>query len=434
MENIQLEHSKPIPAFYCCYLLRSTVRHASLYIGSTPNPARRLTQHNGVVKGGARRTAAEKLRPWEMVMIVEGFMSRLGALQFEWAWQNPGYSRHLRSEEEGLEAPGTTSTTKPKTTRRAKSQTPQPLEFERDPSVSKSLGTPKRKNQRRRRPQRSLTTHFADLHRLLQSPYFSNWPLRIRFFSADVYQSWKAWYDRVDIFLPGHVNILLDGSCPENSAQCSAVGARFGSVEQAKVNYDIIQDYLEKAMFLLDDPKDLSCRVCQTQIAPKEQLAVVCPQAGCHCTCHLLCLSKKFLDAMPEPDCLIPRHGACPACKATVQWSLMMQELSFRSRGEQEALAILKRKRRLDRRQQVISKAKCAGKGVDSSDVRPTSVDLDRSNNNASDDLLLDDDWFDEFASESDSDTGHRSKALSKAAPNLETVVEDSEGDDLEFL
>ncbi|GJN93291.1 hypothetical protein Rhopal_006338-T1 [Rhodotorula paludigena] len=85
-----------IAPFYACYLLRSFhPRRGGTYIGSTPDPPRRWKQHMGLVKGGAFKTRLG--RPWEMEAIVHGFPSKLLALQFEWAWQNPHASRLLHA-------------------------------------------------------------------------------------------------------------------------------------------------------------------------------------------------------------------------------------------------------------------------------------------------------------------------------------------------
>ncbi|KIP10803.1 hypothetical protein PHLGIDRAFT_65067, partial [Phlebiopsis gigantea 11061_1 CR5-6] len=86
------------PPFYACYLLKSirTPKSTATYIGSTPSPPRRIRQHNGELTQGAWKTKHN--RPWVMQMVVHGFPSKLAALQFEWAWQHPWRSRHLRDE------------------------------------------------------------------------------------------------------------------------------------------------------------------------------------------------------------------------------------------------------------------------------------------------------------------------------------------------
>ena len=88
--------SHTFPPFYACYLLKSikTPKSISTYIGSTPHPPRRIRQHNGEITQGAWKTSHN--RPWVMSMIVHGFPSKLAALQFEWAWQHPNMSRHLK--------------------------------------------------------------------------------------------------------------------------------------------------------------------------------------------------------------------------------------------------------------------------------------------------------------------------------------------------
>ena len=64
---------------YVCYILKSGNR---TYNGSTNNMKRRLRQHNGEIKGGAKCTS--RRGPWDAYCIITGFQDNIEALQTEW--------------------------------------------------------------------------------------------------------------------------------------------------------------------------------------------------------------------------------------------------------------------------------------------------------------------------------------------------------------
>lgn len=54
------------------------------YAGVSPDPQRRLRQHNKELKGGAKYTTS-KPSTWSPLCFVQGFPSKIEAMQFEWA-------------------------------------------------------------------------------------------------------------------------------------------------------------------------------------------------------------------------------------------------------------------------------------------------------------------------------------------------------------
>ncbi len=78
--------TSPIDSQNYCYLLKSHRANQS-YVGYTTDLAHRLRQHNGEIKGGAKRTRA--FRPWFPICLIFGFHDYHQALRFEWRWHHP---------------------------------------------------------------------------------------------------------------------------------------------------------------------------------------------------------------------------------------------------------------------------------------------------------------------------------------------------------
>ncbi|KAL0943303.1 Structure-specific endonuclease subunit SLX1 [Colletotrichum truncatum] len=300
--------SKPIPALYTVYILRSTVRHASLYIGSTPNPPRRLKQHNGEARGGAARTSRLSLRPWEMVGLVSGFPGSIAALKFEWALTNPHLSLHIPSASR----------------------------------ITVSAGV--KKNGHPRRPRASLNSILSNLQLLLSVPSFCRWPLKLHFFAPDVHSAWKSITATSTEPLRETLPILTDFG-PDPAARLADVAAPWG-IHALPVDYTSVKEYVEKGQSIKAFEREGSCVVCQKEINPGKSLHAVCPNTGCEGVGHLACWSRHFLHHEGERQAVVPIHGRCPRCGGDVRWVDMMKELTLRERGTKEIETLLKEKRR----------------------------------------------------------------------------------------
>ncbi|KAF2245948.1 GIY-YIG-domain-containing protein [Trematosphaeria pertusa] len=306
---------KPIPAFYCCYLLRSKNRK-SYYIGSTPNPARRLAQHNGASKGGAKRTSMQGKRPWEMTCIVTGFPSKYAALQFEWAWQNAHATRHIEKDV-------------------------------RDARVEQlQKGTKGSTSNKRKRPPMSLEARLKNLHYLLGVKSFVRWPLDVRFFAPDVFALWEKHTANMTPKLRKSILVQLtpaEPPVPATDASNEEQAFKVPDVIRAiPIAYEDCKAHVEKARTLLGDSQERSCGVCRKKANGK---VLVCPVGTCPTVTHMICLSQRFLAEEGTQDALIPIEGTCPGCHAPVKWGTLVKELSLRMYGQKEIEAMFKPKK-----------------------------------------------------------------------------------------
>ncbi|SCU81335.1 LAFA_0C04148g1_1 [Lachancea sp. 'fantastica'] len=284
-----------VPQFYCCYLLRSSLKRQSFYIGSTPDPVRRLRQHNGVLtNGSAYRTKRNGLRPWEMIACVYGFTSNIAALRFEHAWQH-SYHTHFIDDNERI--------------------------------VKNKTGG------------RSLHHKLGNIRLLLKAPFFQHMDLVVHFFDKDAVNAWEQNRFKIDsspvterseFNSPEGIGEDTTGSDDLSLLNLDKVGKLFQDVGQVYVrNIDIQQKTLATGT--------LNCGVChgsfsytddQTAEENSKPLVAFCPQEQCSFVSHLKCLHRVFLDDEfldGKRKGLIPKSGNCPLCENVMSWPTIVK-------------------------------------------------------------------------------------------------------------
>ncbi|KAJ4000609.1 hypothetical protein F5050DRAFT_1803950 [Lentinula boryana] len=281
--------SHTFPSFYACYLLKSvqTPKSNATYIGSTPNPPRRIRQHNGELTQGAWKTS--RGRPWVMQMIVHGFPSKLAALQFEWAWQHPHLSRHIR---DGNGKVFTTSG-------------------------------------------RGLKQNIQILRFMISIHPYNLWPLHVKVFTPQAMKIWQEFTNVRKVTKgKGKQKADADGSITlprgfTHTVELEGVDGKSAGGSGRTEPIDVQDEkftsaHLNKHINLLASKEPLQCSDPLTH--------ALCPQHACNGTAHLLCLSQHFLNQGPS-DLMVPRGGDCPSCSSFVLWGDVIKGCYRRATG-----------------------------------------------------------------------------------------------------
>ncbi|OAF54647.2 Slx4p interacting protein [Pseudogymnoascus destructans] len=228
-----------------------------------------------------------------MPVLVVGFPSHVGALQFEWAWQHPTLSTRLPP-------PSTTTTTTTTSTQ----PTPRP---------------------RARRPRLTLPSSLKSLHHLLASPSFCRWPLRLHFQSEEVYGAWVKACSSTAGGKEGRegrreVEVVKDYD--------SEIFAALGKVEKGAKGKG-----RGKSKAPLEEERRVgNCAAC----GQGSGIMPICASDECGVATHITCLAKHGLRDEKEggKGQILPLSAKCPRCKGEMRWSDIAGQVTGRIRGK----------------------------------------------------------------------------------------------------
>uniref|UniRef100_A0A3Q7EJE3 GIY-YIG domain-containing protein n=1 Tax=Solanum lycopersicum TaxID=4081 RepID=A0A3Q7EJE3_SOLLC len=91
--STEFSNSKKKKSLWCVYLILSTNPPIKTYVGVTTNFCRRLKEHNGELKGGAK--ASRSGRPWICACLIRGFKGRSEGIEpysSQCCWQFSQYN------------------------------------------------------------------------------------------------------------------------------------------------------------------------------------------------------------------------------------------------------------------------------------------------------------------------------------------------------
>lgn len=96
MDKVGNINELPKGQWYCYILKNSNENYKNItYNGSTNNLVRRIRQHNGIIKGGAKMTRIYG-NTWLFYVVISGFSDHINCLQCEWRIKHPDNKKRCK--------------------------------------------------------------------------------------------------------------------------------------------------------------------------------------------------------------------------------------------------------------------------------------------------------------------------------------------------